>query len=396
MRRIFCPWYAFFGRGNAASDGSQVAQLGMRGMYTGRSEDDSRDGGIQRVRFLGGVIMAVMLATIVVGVPTYALAQPVVQRHSLGALHLTLSVDRQSMAFADQLHLTLVVEAPPDMVVVWPRVQNVIGALKIRRQLPSGPRPTPAHTQQWQQEYVLEAENAGTFTIPPLAVAVQAADTAGTVPPQLLTTESFLVTVKALLPADADVQAPKDIAPPVLLMLPETFPRLWGVVAGLVCLGCCAAVAWWYRHWRRTSPTAPQPAHVLALQALDRLRTQQLSSQQQVDAFYVGLSDIVRHYVGWRFGLHALEQTSEEFLATVRLTGGVLTSHQVLLSTFLQHCDLAKFARYWPAPDAIRQDIERATAFITQTADAQVAVPAAAMDKGSAPAMQHYAVPGAH
>ena len=318
--------------------------------------------------------LGVILTTIILCAPGQVLAQFVIQRHSLGALHLTLSLDRQSMAFADQLRLTLSLETPPDRVVVWPQLRGALGSFTIRSQRTLGPLATVGHTQQWQQEYTLVAETMEMATIPPLSVAVQAADPTANASPQQLITAAFAIPVTPLLPANASVMAPRDIAPPVVLVRPSLFPGPWKVAGVLACLALGAVAWWWYR--RRTARNTHQrPAHVLALEALERLRMQQLLTPQHLDEFYVNLSYILRLYVARRFGLHALEQTSEEFLAAADVTGGVIRTHQPLLSTLLQHCDVVKFARYQPVWDDIQHDVERARTFVTQTAEARVVVP---------------------
>jgi hypothetical protein len=113
---------------------------------------------------------------------------------------------------------------------------------------------------------------------------------------------------------------------------------------------------------------------VLALQALGELKRAGLLSETQADIFYVRLSDILRRYVEWRFGLQAPEQTTEEFLAAVHQTGGLIGSHQALLGTFLEHCDLVKFARHQPGLDDMQQAYDSARQFIQRTADSEALV----------------------
>jgi hypothetical protein len=190
--------------------------------------------------------------------------------------------------------------------------------------------------------------------------------------PQQLTTEAVTISVTPILPADADVTTPKDIAPPVPLAPPGVPLWIWGAAGGGLAL--LTGVWWRYRQRRTTSVTRLQPAHVLALEALQRLRPEDCMVQQRHNEFYIQLSDILRHYVWWRFGLHAPEQTTDELLAAVHAARDGLAVHHELLSIFLHHCDLVKFARHQPTPDHVQQDLACATAFVTQTADARVVV----------------------
>ena len=66
--------------------------------------------------------------------------------------------------------------------------------------------------------------------------------------------------------------------------------------------------------WRRR---ARRQVYEIARWRLDRLLAKPRPSAEQIDAFYVELSSIVRRYLEDRFELRAPELTTEEFLASV-------------------------------------------------------------------------------
>jgi hypothetical protein len=186
--------------------------------------------------------------------------------------------------------------------------------------------------------------------------------------------------VTSLVPENADLTALQDIAPP--LDLPSGgFPAwVWVTVGSLGSLGIWLGT-WWYWRWRQAAAkAAPQPAHVLALAALQQLQREDLIARQGIETFYVRLSGILRQYVERRFGLHAPEQTTEEFLEAVLRRGGLLATHRSLLRTFLEHCDLVKFARHQPAPDVMHRALTSVIRFIEQTADHTVLVAVPSVD----------------
>lgn len=300
--------------------------------------------------------------------------QPVVQHHRLGPVELTLQADRQTMGLADRLHVTLAVEAPVEMSVTLPELADRIGPFLVLHQTPSAPQPTVPQRQRWQRDYTLAAENVGDQTLPALTVSFQDAKAAQDAVPQSLHTEPLTITVTTVLPDDADVTAPKDVAPPVTLRRHGVAAWVWIVLVVVLGLAGLGAVWYGYRRTRRVAPVAPQPAHVLALEALHRLQRQDLIAQQRIEAYYVRLSTILRRYVEWRFHLRAPEQTTEEFLAASLATGGFIATHRELLGTFLQHCDLVKFAQYQPSPTDMQQAWNSARDFVQQTADPQVVV----------------------
>jgi hypothetical protein len=329
---------------------------------------------------IGLLAVAVMLAAAVQGVAQSPNPAPT-QQKALDGVRMTLEADRQTIGVADRLRLTLSVEAPTDITVTLPEAVHTLGPFRVQSQTPTGPLPSAPQTQQWKQEYILEADAAGELTIPALQVAFRHQDAAEEAASQHLSTDPLTIKVISVLPDDADVTAPQDIAPPVALLRRGLPPWIWIVAAGLAGLGAAVLIGWWYRRRQRfrSAPAPPQPAHVLALQALHRLEQQNLIGQKQIDTFYVQLSAILRRYVEWRFRLRAPEQTTEEFLAATLTSGGLLTTHRDSLRTFLQHCDLVKFARHEPTADDMQHTFDSAKAFVNQTADDQVMVAADAV-----------------
>jgi hypothetical protein len=304
-----------------------------------------------------------------------------VQQKSLDGVQVTLEADRQTLGVADRLRLTLSVAAPVDIMVTLPEAVDTLGPFRVQSQTPTGPVLHTPQMQQWKQDYTLEADAAGELTIPALLVTFRRQDVAEDAASQHLSTDPLTIKVISVLPDDADVTAPRDIVPPVALLRRGVPPWLWIFTAGLAGLGGAVLIGWYYwrRHRSGIAPAPPQPAHVLALQALQRLEQQDLIGQKQIDAFYIQLSAILRRYVEWRFRLRAPEQTTEEFLAAALMSGGLLRTHRDALHAFLQHCDLVKFARHEPTSDDMQRTFASARAFVNQTADDQVIVAADAV-----------------
>jgi hypothetical protein len=83
--------------------------------------------------------------------------------------------------------------------------------------------------------------------------------------------------------------------------------------------------------------------------------------------FYTRLSAILRCYLEDRFGLHAPEQTTEEFLVAARSSSFFLPEQQEQLKQFLVHCDLVKFAELQPTNQEIQQTFDICKEFIQAT-----------------------------
>lgn len=121
---------------------------------------------------------------------------------------------------------------------------------------------------------------------------------------------------------------------------------------------------------RRIGPTSarpPVPPHVTALKELAALRGADLIRRREVEPFYRELSAIVRRYLESRFGLRAPERTTEEFIREATGSSLLGTAHQELVRAFLEQCDLVKFARHRPPPEAMTLALNAAERLVLET-----------------------------
>jgi len=127
------------------------------------------------------------------------------------------------------------------------------------------------------------------------------------------------------------------------------------------------ALALLFYFWRRRRlhqpPPPPLPLHVTALAAIDQLLQEQ-GEGGDFAHFYAKLTLILRHYIEARFGLKAAEQTTEEFLDSLRHSPLFSEEQKQLLRDFLSRCDLIKFARIIPARQEVDAAIELCRDFI--------------------------------
>ncbi|MEY3162366.1 MAG: hypothetical protein RIT25_2360 [Planctomycetota bacterium] len=188
--------------------------------------------------------------------------------------------------------------------------------------------------------------------------------------------EPIRITIRSVLEGhDAAIE------PPASLLDAPASAWPWFLAAGLLAAGGFVAA----RLLRPAPPAPPPPAtplppHVLALREIEKVRGMPRASPAQVDAFYVALSRVLRVYVEGRFGLHAPERTTEEFLAEAERHGGIPVEQRAALRRFLQACDLVKFAGAVPDEAEHLDALLVATAFVNATIP--VEVPAAPVQAG--------------
>lgn len=160
----------------------------------------------------------------------------------------------------------------------------------------------------------------------------------------------------------------------------KTLPFRLGEITGyikwtLVALLALAALAYaakriLERYGKRFSdmfrPAPPLPPHEAALAALEKLRAQKLWQEGKHKLYYSALTDILRTYIAGRYGVSAMEMTSDEIVEAMR--GVDLPRKSAMdLAQILREADLVKFAKAAPEADENEAAYRAACDFVEQT-----------------------------
>jgi hypothetical protein len=121
------------------------------------------------------------------------------------------------------------------------------------------------------------------------------------------------------------------------------------------------------------------PPHEVALEALAELEASALLERGQVKEYHIAASDILRTYVEERFRVEALEMTTREVLDSLAAAGAD-ASFRVGLRTFLEACDLVKFAKARPGTDESRSALELGRRIILESSRSAQVDPESAVD----------------
>ncbi len=144
---------------------------------------------------------------------------------------------------------------------------------------------------------------------------------------------------------------------------------------GLFILLLLAAGAWGLHRWLAKrgkgfgdlfKPAPPLPPHVAAIQALETLHNQKLWQNNRHKQYYSGLTDILRTYIAGRWGISAMEMTSDEIIEAMR--GQELPDKARMdLTSILRDGDLVKFAKAMPDAEQNEADYLKAYYFVEET-----------------------------
>ena len=151
---------------------------------------------------------------------------------------------------------------------------------------------------------------------------------------------------------------------------PGVFPRwMWGlaVVAALALFAAAMARRFLLQPRTILHYPPPSPPHEAALRRLRELLAKGWIESATAEPFYVELSGIVRSYLEERFALRAPERTTEEFIREAANSRLLSDAHQQLVASFLEQCDLVKFARFLPASKAMRDAFQAAESLVRET-----------------------------
>lgn len=201
--------------------------------------------------------------------------------------------------------------------------------------------------------------DADTLHFPALAITFDGKDT--------LFTNPFDLTVYATpAPDDLNDMAPiKDIHRE-LVQWTDYLPVVGIVLAGLAIL---ALVFWWISRKRIVSAQSrvvEMPPHELALKKLNQLQQRGLWQQGAIKEYCAELTFILREYLEKRFGLPALESSSEDLLRNLDASD-FPAAYKNDFAGLLYHADLAKFAKGLPPEDFYERSMTFADQLIRQT-----------------------------
>ena len=285
-----------------------------------------------------------------------------------GPIQVTLRIDKEEPTIADRIQLSMEVTADEDYEVRMPRFGEKLEQFGIVDYDTTQPELIEGNRTRQSRSYILEPFLSGEYSIPVMKF-IFSKKTEDDAILHELETEAITLQVKSLRPEAAAELKIHDITPPEELPK-EPVSRAWLMLGGVVLvLGAAGAVLIFRRRKEVKNLQPVIPAHETAFQQLEALVAENLPEKHAIKEFYQRISDILRQYIENRFGLHAPEQTTEEFLGTLAVTRTLSPPQKQLLKEFLKHCDLVKFAEHQPTTEDIQKTFDSCKNFIVETRD---------------------------
>ena len=161
----------------------------------------------------------------------------------------------------------------------------------------------------------------------------------------------------------------KDVWKPPFV-LADYYPWIFGVLTALFLICVIGYLVQRYRRHRSEVPVKPAepelPPYETAIRELDSIKDQKLWQQGLNKEYYTQVTDTLRRYISRRYGVNAMEKTSEEILAIIERETDERSVYDTLRQV-LRLSDYVKFAKLHPLPDENDESMRNAYLFVNQT-----------------------------
>jgi len=234
------------------------------------------------------------------------------------------------------------------------------------------------HVREWQLDVV--AWELGELRLPPIAVTFTVNGRVGQVQTNLIT-----IRVDGVL-GDVvdDPKAMRDAHPPTALTSRDWF-WLWigagGATAVVVLIGVVLARRSRRRRARRltgAAVAAPRRIDMTSERALERLLAIEVAGVLGRDldrkGGYAEMVDVIRDYVGARYRVAAVEQTSSELVRRLRRVAPA--DELAMIEGWLERCDLVKYGGHRASAGDAQQVLDDARALVVTTSQLREAAQA--------------------
>ena len=285
------------------------------------------------------------------------------------ALSIDSSVDKSQITVGDWITYTLTIRYGEDeQIIRAPEILDQLGLFEVRdvRKIP-GKKDKKGMVED-KVEYVITAYQTGQYEIPPVSVIFVTAsgDTSE------IRSEQINIEVESVLPdlgvdsEDLQEEDIQDIKPPVKIEQVGLGWLLWIGVAVLAI--SLMRVYLWRKHrleeWRRRKPGEEKPIDELA--EFDKIAAMKLLEKGEYKMFHILLSDALRRYMERRWGIDAMERTTYE-IAELMGDADIDEKSIAMTHSYLEECDLVKFAKYVPPMEVMERMVERGKDIVRAT-----------------------------
>lgn len=279
-------------------------------------------------------------------------------------------IEPDSVFIGDQFDYVLEVEKDLVQTVLFPEfTPKEEGIVELVEMMPIDTLERDGRRLKIAQRYRLAAFQEGLINLGSAGVLYADKNIVDT----LYAADSVVLKV-ATFEIDSTSQSIYDLKPQLTLKFKMAEIRgylLWGLLIlallALVIYGLHRYLEARGRHLKDLfKPAPPEPPHVVAIKALEALHHQKLWQSNKHKLYYSTLTDILRTYIAGRWGVGAMEMTSDEIITAMRSIE-LPEKARMDLTSILMDGDLVKFAKFTPEAEQNESDYTKAYYFVEET-----------------------------
>jgi len=278
------------------------------------------------------------------------------------------SLDSANILIGDQVKMFLRLEKPPGVDAEFPSVGETISEKieVLSRSAVDTVNLGNENIQTLVQALTITCFDSGHYYIPNFWFRFNVDGLVDSTPSNSLMLHVHTIPIDTTM-GPTDIKMPYD-AP---LTLKEVMPYILGVILiGAILFFILYSIKRKKQNKPLFSlPEKPkEPAHVIALRELDRIKEEKLWQKGKIKQFYSEVTDAVRGYIENRFNIPAMEYTTDETISAFKFRRDLLNEKNFNnLDQMLTLADLVKFAKYTPLPDDHNMTLVNAYFFVNET-----------------------------
>jgi len=287
-------------------------------------------------------------------------------------------LDTSNVQIGDHIQLTISLQTDEKNTVIFPVLSDTMDSkitfISVSRLDTISDRRNTIRT--YTRTFTVTIFEPGEYRFPPLPFLIRTPSEQEFT--EVLTNAVTVTVVKPEVDLEAGIKDIKSV-----WRIPLTFREILPYLLILLALALLTVAGIYvYRKWKNKEPIfvfAPKPvipAHVEALENLEKLRLKQLWQNNLVKEYYTELTDILRIYTEKGLHIHAVEMTSDEFIEAIE-NSDLETKSELLtiLRNTLPTADLVKFAKASPLADEHDRCFKDVKQFIEITIPKEVEEP---------------------
>ncbi len=278
------------------------------------------------------------------------------------------TIDSNKVLIGDQIKVHLELDQAKGMKIEFPIIGDSLSStLEVVERSPLDTFQMDKKDQiKIIQNLTVTSFDTGKQVIPPFYFKMKYKDLNDTV--ETLPVEFFVQSMSI-----DTKKGPVDIKTPY--GAPVTLKEVAPYILGVILIGSLIFFLFYYiRRKKNNKPVfgkaarPKEPAHIVALRTLDHIKEEKLWQQNLVKRYYSEISDTLRIYVQDRFGIKAMEYTTDEILTAFNQKKELIPEKSFNeLKNILTLADLVKFAKYEPLPDDNNLTLMNSYFFVNDT-----------------------------